>query len=99
MGPQALTGNPSDQDLQRAEGSCRIVLDGSGRTTRILDVFQRSPIRVLFPRTAGGALEEAVLINTAGGIAGGGPLETAGTAVAEDSLSGTATAAEKVSHA
>ena len=41
--------NPSDKDLQRAEGSGRIVLSGSEKGTRIIDVFQQAPIRIIFP--------------------------------------------------
>src|ERR1700751_4715582 len=69
--PEWRAGNPSDGDMQRAEGSGRLVVRGSGKGTQIVDVFQRSPIRILFPRTGGGALEEAVFVNTAGGVAGG----------------------------
>jgi urease accessory protein len=93
-GPNA--GNPSDKDLQRAEGSCRIVLSGSERGTRVMDVFQRSPIRVLFPRTQGAAVEEAVLVNTAGGIAGGDRLESCVTLLPNASIAVTSQAAEKV---
>ena len=63
--PEWRAGNPSDKDLQRAEGSGRIVLSGSEKGTRIMDVFQRSPIRILFPRAGGGALEEAELVRMA----------------------------------
>jgi urease accessory protein len=94
--PEARMGNPSDKDLQRAEGAGRIVLSGSEKGTRILDVFQRSPIRIMFPRTAGGPVEEAVLINTAGGIAGGDRLEYAVTTLANASIAVTSQAAEKV---
>jgi hypothetical protein len=41
--PDVRARNPSDKDLQRAEGSGRIVLSGSDKGTRIMDVFQRSP--------------------------------------------------------
>src|SRR6476619_7872341 len=68
--PEVRGGNPSDKDLQRADGSGRIVLSGSDNGTRIVDVFQRSPIRIMFPRSGVSAVEEAVIINTAGGIAG-----------------------------
>jgi hypothetical protein len=46
----------SDKDLQRAQGGCRIVAGGSGKETRIMDVCQQSPIRVLFlePAALGG---------------------------------------------
>jgi urease accessory protein len=94
--PDVCARNPSDKDLQRAEGSGRIVLSGPEQGTRIIDVFQRAPIRIMFPRTGGRAVEEAVLINTAGGIAGGDRLETAVTALANASIAVTSQAAEKV---
>ena len=94
--PEQGSGDPSDKDLQRAEGSCRIVLSGSEMGTRITDVFQRSPLRVMFPRTVGAAVEEAVLINTAGGIAGGDRLQSAVTALPNASIALTSQAAEKV---
>ena len=87
---------PSDKDLQRAHGCGRIVLSGSERGTHIMDIFQRSPIRIMFPRVGGGAIEEAVLINTAGGVAGGDRLECAVTALANASIAVTSQAAEKV---
>jgi urease accessory protein len=93
---QVPAGNPSDQDLQRAKGSGRIVLTGSETGTRIVEVFQRAPIRIMFPRVAGSAVEEAVLVNTAGGIAGGDRLETGVTALANASIAVTSQAAEKV---
>jgi len=88
--------SPSDQDLQRAEGSGRVILSGSEKGTRIVDVFQRSPIRIMFPRACGGAIEEAVLVNTAGGIAGGDRLKYGVTALANASIAVTSQAAEKV---
>jgi urease accessory protein len=89
-------GNPSDMDLQRAVGACRIVLSGSERGTRVMDIFQRSPIRVLFPRANGAAIEEAVLVNTAGGIAGGDRLESSVTVLANASIAITSQAADKI---
>src|SRR5262249_30502475 len=86
----------SDQDLQRAEGSGRTVFSGSENGTRIIDVFQRSPIRIMFPRGVGGAVEEAVLVNTAGGIAGGDRFDSGVTALANASVAVTSQAAEKV---
>ncbi len=94
--PEGREEIPSDQDLQRSSGVCRIVVGAWGKETRIMDVFQRSPIRVLFPRTGRGAVEEAVLINTAGGIAGGDRLESAVTAIGNASIAVTSQAAEKV---
>jgi urease accessory protein len=87
---------PSDRDLQRADGCGRIVLSGSKNGTRIEDVFERSPIRIMFPRTGHRAVEEAVLINTAGGIAGGDRLDCSITALPDASIAVTSQAAEKV---
>jgi urease accessory protein len=85
-----------DKDLQRADGCGRILLIGSENGTRIKDVFERSPIRVMFPRNGHCAMEEAVLINTAGGIAGGDRLELNVTALANASIAVSSQAAEKV---
>jgi len=87
---------PSNRDLQRADGCGRIVLIGSENGTRIEDVFERSPIRIMFPRTEHRAVEEAVLINTAGGIAGGDQLECSVAALPGASIAVTSQAAEKV---
>lgn len=91
----AREANPSDRDLQRASGSGRIVLSGSENGTRIDDMCERSPIRILFPKTRV-ALEEAVLVNTAGGIAGGDRLEYVVTAQNGASIAVTTQAAERV---
>jgi urease accessory protein len=88
--------NPSDRHLQRSSGSCRIVLSGSEKGNRIMDVYQQSPTRVLFPRIGGAAVEEAVLINTAGGIAGGDRFECGVTALDNASIAVTSQAAEKI---
>jgi urease accessory protein len=97
LGSQEVRGeNPSDKDLQRANGSGRIVLSGSDDGTRIVDVFQRSPTRIMFPTSGDGSVKEAVLINTAGGIAGGDQLECGVTALANASIAVTSQAAEKV---
>jgi urease accessory protein len=94
--PEVRAGNPSDKDLQRADGCGRMVLSGSENGTRIEDVFERSPIRIMFPRTGHRTVEEAVLINTAGGIAGGDRLECSVAALPGASIAVTSQAAEKV---
>lgn len=94
--PEVRGGTPSDNDLQRAEGFGRALLSGSEKGSRIVDTFQRSPIRIMFPGAGGGAAEEAVLVNTAGGIAGGDRLECGVTALANASIAVTSQAAEKV---
>jgi urease accessory protein len=93
---QDLGKDLSDKDLQRAEGSIRIVFNSSEKGTRIVDVFQQSPMRVMFPRAGGVAAEEAVFVNTSGGIAGGDRLSSAVTALANASVAVTSQAAEKV---
>lgn len=86
----------SDKDLQRAEGSARVIFSGSERGTRIVDLFERSPVRIMFPRAGGAALNEAVLVNTAGGIAGGDQLECSVKMLPKASIAVTSQAAEKV---
>lgn len=86
---------PSDGDLQRSDGCGRIVLGGSAHGTRVRDIFQRSPLRILLPESGGDATE-AVLVNTAGGIAGGDRLQLTVTALAGASAAVTSQAAEKV---
>jgi urease accessory protein len=89
-------GNPSDTDLQRAQGFGRIIFGAAEKGARIIDVFEKSPVRVLFPRADSGAIEEAVLLNTSGGIAGGDQLQYEVTALPKASMAVTTQAAEKV---
>ena len=96
MDVEAQAPCASDRDLQRSIGSCRIVLKGSERGNQIVDLCQRSPIRVLFPQTGPAGFEEAVLINTSGGIAGGDRLDTAVTALADAHVTLTSQAAERI---
>jgi len=56
------------------KGSCRIVLGGAPNEAVASWMLPRSPIRVLFPRTVGTKLQEAVLVNTSGALPGGDAL-------------------------
>ena len=94
--PEVHAEIPSDRDMQRADGSGRVVLSGSERGARIVDVFQRSPVRIMFPRTGSNAIKEVVFLNTSGGIAGGDRLESAVTALTNASITVSSQAAEKV---
>ena len=94
--PREGGSTASDKDLQRAQGSGRLVVSGSENAARIVDVFERAPIRIMFPRNIHGAMEEAVVVDTAGGIAGGDRLEIAVTALTNASILVTSQAAEKV---
>jgi urease accessory protein len=89
-------GIPGDKDLQRSEGFARLVLDGSAHGSRIVDLFQRCPTRIMFPGIRGAPLEEAVVVNTAGGIAGGDRLESTVTVLTNASVRVTTQAAERV---
>src|SRR5262245_71755 len=86
----------SDKQLQRAKGVCRIAVSGSEQGNKIVDVFQQSPLRVIFPRIDGAEAKEAVLVNTGGGIAGGDRLECGVTAMAGASIAVTSQTAERV---
>jgi urease accessory protein len=94
--PQARAAGPSDNELQRAVGVVRIGLEGSDRGTRIAHLFQRYPLRVMFPRTCSSEVEQAVLVNASGGVAGGDRLEVAITMLGNASAAVTSQAAEKV---
>jgi urease accessory protein len=94
--PEERAAGPSDNELQRSVGVVRIVLEGSERGTRIAHVFQRYPLRVMFPRTCSSEVEQAVLVNASGGVAGGDRLEFAITALPNASAAVTSQAAEKV---
>ncbi len=65
---------PPDQRLQRASGTGRLSTKLRNGRTRLAQFFQAGCARIRLPRTHGEALE-AVLINTAGGMAGGDRIE------------------------
>ena len=92
---QARAASPCDNELQRAVGVVRMRLEGSERGTRIAHLSERYPFRVMFPRACGSEVE-AVLVNSAGGVAGGDRLEFVMTALGNASAAVTSQAAEKV---
>jgi len=94
--PAQHRDDSSDKDLQRAEAACRVVVGGSSKGTRIIDVYQQSPVRVLFPKTGDDWAQEAVLVNTSGGVAGGDRLQLSVTALCGASIAVTTQAAEKI---
>ena len=74
--------------MQRASGECRVVFVPKDGATRLADLYQRDPCRILFPDPEPGEPPQAVLITTSGGITGGDSLKIAievgagGTAIA-----------------
>ncbi len=57
--------------LRWSDGAARIAVIAADGTTRLRDLYQSDPCRVLFPRPAAGAPFEGVIITTSGGIVGG----------------------------
>jgi urease accessory protein len=58
--------NTRDAELERVDGAARVEF-----APELIELYQRSPCRVLMPRVDGRTGGEIVLVNTAGGIAGG----------------------------
>lgn len=81
---------------QRSVGTIRLAVGpgGEGGPTRIRDLAEAGPSRLRFPRVGGAP--EAVLVNTAGGIACGDVFEVALDLAPGSDLVFTTTAAEKI---
>lgn len=79
----------------RARGRLDLAVDGRAGTTRRTRVHESGSLRVRFPRIGAGALE-AVLVNTAGGMAGGDSFDIHLAIGEKAGLVVTTTAAEKV---
>src|SRR4051812_35053255 len=67
----------SQPRLQRASGESRVVFAVRDGTTRLTDLYQRDPCRVLFPDPEPGEPPQAVLVTTSGGVTGGDSLTMA----------------------
>jgi urease accessory protein len=63
--------------LQRATGESRVSFAVRDGQTRLTDLYQRDPCRILFPDPEPGEPPQAVLVTTSGGIAGGDTLKMA----------------------
>ena len=61
--------------LQRAFGECRVAFDLRDGQTRLGDLYQRDPCRVLFPKPELGEPPQAVLLTTSGGVTDGDSLK------------------------
>lgn len=60
--------------LQRASGESRVAFDLRDGRTRLGDLYQRDPCRVLFPVPEPGEPPQAVMITTSGGVTSGDTL-------------------------
>lgn len=80
-----------------SDGAARIAVaaDAIG-TTRLRDLYQSDPCRVLFPRPAAGAPFEGVVVTTSGGIVGGDRISISIEAGADSTATVTTQAAEKI---
>ncbi len=88
--------NATRPRLQRASGECRVAFAGRDGTTRLADLYQRDPCRVLFPDPEPGEPIQAVLVTTSGGVTDGDSLKVE-IAAGRDTRSVVATqAAEKI---
>jgi urease accessory protein len=79
----------------RAAGRIALSVAAQGGVTRRRQVYEDGPLRVRFPNSTGAALE-AVMVNTAGGVAGGDRHDLAFEVGEGASLAVTTAAAEKV---
>ena len=66
--------NVSRPRLQRASGESRVVFAWRDGQTRLADLYQRDPCRVLFPDPEPGEPPQAVLVTTSGGVTDGDSL-------------------------
>jgi urease accessory protein len=89
-----MTTTPSQ--LQRARGESRVAFDLREGRTRLSDLYQRDPCRVLFPEPEPGEPPLAVLVTTSGGVTGGDSLAMAIDLGPGASAVATTQAAEKI---
>jgi urease accessory protein len=82
--------------LQRASGECRVAFDLRGGETRLGDLYQRDPCRVLFPEPEPGEPPLAVMLTTSGGVTDGDSLKMAVEIGPGASAVATTQAAEKI---
>jgi urease accessory protein len=82
--------------LQRASGQCRVAFDLRDGRTRLADLYQRDPCRVLFPKGEPDDPPQAVLLTTSGGITGGDRLDMAVEVGPGATAVATTQAAEKI---
>jgi urease accessory protein len=89
--------NAVTQAHQRVDGEARIAFrrDTAGRT-RLADLYQRAPCRVMFPETEPDEPPQSVLLATCGGLTGGDRTNVAVTIDAGAQATLTTQAAEKI---
>ncbi len=88
--PSRLPGLPG------VHGVAELAFANHGDRTRLSALYQRSPLRVLFPRGTDRDKPTAVVVTTSGGLVGGDAMDVSVTAERGSSVLVTAQAAEKV---
>jgi urease accessory protein len=86
----------SSPRLQRASGESRVAFDLRDGRTRLADLYQRDPCRVLFPEPEPGEPPLAVMLTTSGGVTDGDSLKMAIEIGPGASAVATTQAAEKI---
>jgi urease accessory protein len=86
----------SSSRLQRASGESRVAFDLRDGRTRLGDLYQRDPCRVLFPEPEPGEPPLAVMLTTSGGVTDGDSLKMAIEIGPRASAVTTTQAAEKI---
>ncbi len=96
-GPVPIAATHTDELFagNRAEGRIALAVAAAGGATRRREVAEHGSLRVRFPNVAGPELE-AVLVNTAGGMAGGDRFDIAVAVGPDAKLMVGTTAAEKI---
>ena len=82
--------------LPRTQGSVRLGFVRDGAETRLSALRQAGAARVRFPKPAGNAAPEAVLLNTAGGLTGGDRIDIHVSLADRCEATVTSAAAEKI---
>jgi urease accessory protein len=92
-----LVGKAAPVPAQRVDGAARVIAmrDRDGRS-RIMDIYQRAPARLLFPQGPPGEPPLAVLVTTSGGLTGGDRIAIDVEAGPGAAITVTTQAAEKI---
>lgn len=88
--------SPSERIPAAVSGAAEVRYARKGGVTRLQHLYQRDPLRVLFPASEDPAMPVAVLVNTSGGLVGGDRLAIAATVGDGAAALLTSQAAEKV---
>jgi urease accessory protein len=92
----AVTSPSESETPAGTHGAARIVFRNSEGRTRLARLYQRAPLRVLFPAGAEHGATTAVLVTTTGGLVGGDRLDVRVVADERAAVLVTSQAAEKV---